>query len=250
MDITEQDILDNLYAYYRNFKTSVSHFQESDEHLLLYDTVRPFLNFLILKNPDFCAERLLRMHEKFSYRKKAKLRLMLPEAFVVKNKSVLRSGPFIPMTYWTDMACRCDDIKIKKLHRNNFEELKSSGSPIFRQWLKLHNRSEMIYQASDFKQIFENESTFFFIARENENLLASSAVLLKDGCAGLYLIAVQPDFRREGLGTAITQKAVELACNKGFRKIVLHATKAARNLYRKMGFIEFGKLYIFAPVQR
>lgn len=73
-----------------------------------------------------------------------------------------------------------------------------------------------------------------------------SALLFFTGeVAGLYFVATNRVFRNRGYGTAITRHAIREAQRLGYRKMVLHATRKAENIYASLGFETFCYLNIF-----
>ena len=54
-----------------------------------------------------------------------------------------------------------------------------------------------------------------------------------------YLLSmfVEPRFRRKGVASLIIKHAVEWCRRNGYTRILLHANKKGRHLYRKLGFI-------------
>jgi L-amino acid N-acyltransferase YncA len=62
--------------------------------------------------------------------------------------------------------------------------------------------------------------------------------------AGELGIAVLPQFRGVGVGSALLDSALGLASEKGFKKVnlsVFHTNKNAVNLYKKFGFKKVGR---------
>ena len=53
-----------------------------------------------------------------------------------------------------------------------------------------------------------------------------------------YLLSVytRPEFRREGLASMVVKEAMEWARRKGYHKIVLHASRAGRKVYSRLGW--------------
>lgn len=60
------------------------------------------------------------------------------------------------------------------------------------------------------------------------------------GVAGLFNMGVAPSARRQGIGTALTQAACELARQQGCRHVVLNATAMGESIYRRVGFQSMG----------
>ena len=62
---------------------------------------------------------------------------------------------------------------------------------------------------------------------------------------GLYFIATVPLWRRQGLGAAITLRALQAARQRGARWAVLCASAMGASVYRRIGFSELATIRIF-----
>jgi ribosomal protein S18 acetylase RimI-like enzyme len=66
-----------------------------------------------------------------------------------------------------------------------------------------------------------------------------------DGMASVQYIVTLPDFRRQGIGRALTLHALQLAHERGCTTAVLTASPSGRGLYERLGFVEFGIIKTF-----
>jgi GNAT superfamily N-acetyltransferase len=74
---------------------------------------------------------------------------------------------------------------------------------------------------------------------------------LREGEAGIRMLAVDPARRGRGVGRALTQACLDRATSEGRRRMVLHTGEwmpAAVRLYNRMGFVRRPELD-FTPVQ-
>lgn len=79
--------------------------------------------------------------------------------------------------------------------------------------------------------------------------VATASILLAEGTAGIYNVAVLPQSRCRGLGSNITLYALREARNRGYRIAVLQASRQGLSIYRRIGFQECCKLmsYVWEP---
>lgn len=68
-------------------------------------------------------------------------------------------------------------------------------------------------------------------------LVATSAVVLLGGTAGIYNVATPEQHRRQGLGEALTWAAVERGAQEGFTTATLQASAMGAPIYQRMGFV-------------
>ena len=71
--------------------------------------------------------------------------------------------------------------------------------------------------------------------------VACSTMLLAGGVAGIYSVATLPEARHKGIGTAITYMPLRDARDEGYRVGILSASTEGYNLYRRMGFNDYGQ---------
>lgn len=65
--------------------------------------------------------------------------------------------------------------------------------------------------------------------------------------AFIRAIYVAPEWARCGVGTALMQRAEAAAASRGFQRAQLVATLSGEALYRKLGYLEIGRLNIALP---
>ena len=75
-----------------------------------------------------------------------------------------------------------------------------------------------------------------FVADTNGAIVGTGIVTLNGPVAWIGTIWVDPDWRRAGLGMALTQTTIDAAEADGCQTLVLVATDAGRRLYEKIGF--------------
>jgi ribosomal protein S18 acetylase RimI-like enzyme len=81
----------------------------------------------------------------------------------------------------------------------------------------------------------------FYLAYVQGKPVASSMLFRAAGVAGLYFIGTLPDFRRQGIGTAITRYTLQQAQQMGANLAVLQATVMGAPIYRALGFTAYGE---------
>lgn len=94
-----------------------------------------------------------------------------------------------------------------------------------------------------------SDSLVRFAARAEGEIVAVSELFMRDGVAGIYLVATDARHRRRGYGAAVTTAAVRLGHARGARLATLQATPLGRPLYEELGFVTVAeyRILVFAP---
>jgi hypothetical protein len=88
----------------------------------------------------------------------------------------------------------------------------------------------------------------FFAVRSGGAIVATSALYLQDGLAGVYSVSTVPAERRQGLGAHATAQALRGAARVGYGVGVLQSSEAGYPVYRKLGFADFGGIPVFVRI--
>ncbi|HET9905064.1 MAG TPA: GNAT family N-acetyltransferase [Anaerolineales bacterium] len=68
--------------------------------------------------------------------------------------------------------------------------------------------------------------------------VATYSVLMGSEVAGFYSLTTLPEARGQGLGTAISTAAADLALDRGYKTAILLSEPMSRNLCKRLGFVE------------
>jgi GNAT superfamily N-acetyltransferase len=75
-----------------------------------------------------------------------------------------------------------------------------------------------------------------FLGHAEGKPVATSTLIRSDGVAGVHHVATLPEFRRRGLGEAMTWHAVAAGARYGCDMAALQASEMGRPIYERMGF--------------
>ena len=84
-----------------------------------------------------------------------------------------------------------------------------------------------------------------YLAVLNGQPVATSQLFLSAGVAGIYNVTCLPEARHQGIGAAITLTALLEARRQGYHASILQASHLGYNVYRRLGFQDYGKLNIY-----
>lgn len=84
-----------------------------------------------------------------------------------------------------------------------------------------------------------------YLALLNGKPVGTSQLFLSEGVAGIYNVTCIPEARSQGIGSAVTLAPLLEAREMGYRIAVLQASKRGYNVYRRLGFQDFGNLSVY-----
>lgn len=121
------------------------------------------------------------------------------------------------------------------------------GSPEYQQMIKL--RDDMLRKPlglcfSD-QELEAEKENMLIAAFDDDDILGCCMLVEKDpATVRLRQMAVINDLQGKGIGRALMNFAENLARDRGFRKITMHARKNVVGFYEKMGYIPVGDEFI------
>jgi GNAT superfamily N-acetyltransferase len=88
-----------------------------------------------------------------------------------------------------------------------------------------------------------------FLAYLDGEPVGTASAFVEDGVVGLASVGVREEYRRQGIGSAITLAALETARNQGCRLGVLFSSPMAMPMYEGLGFRQYGTghCYLWSP---
>lgn len=84
-----------------------------------------------------------------------------------------------------------------------------------------------------------------YLALLNGKPVGTSQLFISAGVAGVYNVACIPEARGQGIGAAVTLAPLIESRKVGYLVGVLQASSMGYNVYRRLGFEDFGKLSVF-----
>jgi ribosomal protein S18 acetylase RimI-like enzyme len=118
------------------------------------------------------------------------------------------------------------------------------GSPEYREMVRL--REDILRRPiglSFSPEELEKEKNNLLMAAYEDDQMLGCCMLVEEapGTVRLRQMAVMNDLQGKGIGKALMQFAENLARDRGFKKITMHARKNALGFYEKMGYQTIGE---------
>ena len=111
------------------------------------------------------------------------------------------------------------------------------------------------WSENSFKNALNDSNSKFFVARLGSDIVGFSGMYIAAGAEGyVYNIAVNPLFRKKGIGTILTKKLINYAKENNLEFLSLEVRKSnnsAISVYEKCGFEKIGirKNFYESPVE-
>ena len=93
--------------------------------------------------------------------------------------------------------------------------------------------------------ILDDPQWHLYLGNIDGKPVGTSGLFLAHGVAGIHGVVTIPEFRGRGVGTAMTLSPLIDARRKGYEIGVLFSSEMAVGIYRRLGFQEYGKGYIY-----
>jgi len=87
------------------------------------------------------------------------------------------------------------------------------------------------------------------ILYEDNLAVGTGRIIFKDSTWLIGRIAVLKSHRGKHYGDLIVRKLVDCGLKKGYNQIVVHSQVQVLEFYRKIGFVEFGDIYLEAGIE-
>jgi len=127
-------------------------------------------------------------------------------------------------------------LKIIDFGTDEYQQMLKLRDEILRKPLGLHFSNEEV----------EKEKSNLHIAAYEDGKMLGCCMLVQEGPQTVRLrqMAVINDLQGKGIGRALMQFAENLARDRGYKKITMHARKNATGFYEKLGYKKVGKEFL------
>jgi ribosomal protein S18 acetylase RimI-like enzyme len=170
---------------------------------------------------------------------------------ICKIENFLKENNFLPVAKWIGMYLKLENHLNINYNENYFVE-KVKTEIELKKWFDIVN-TEILknnnLKFDIFKKHLSDENFHFLIGKISGIPVSTALIFTNHNFTGLYFISTLESYRNKGFGGQITKTAINKALENGFKNILLHSTKKGEKIYKKLGFYEYSKIYLFTIIK-
>lgn len=241
---------------YKNLKLFYSFFSDKTDFILKTNSFlsvnkkNGWPNFIINFN-EFGKNNEPEIEKLSNEAQQNKSLVVFSENNLPENKNLLKKHFLQPVALWKGMFLKAETfIEDKPFDCFTVEKVKTKGD--LKQWFEIVNTEVLKKNMLNFRvfeKTIDNPNFSLYLGKDAGEPVATSLTFNGDQECGLYFISTLKNQRGKGFGSKITRYAINQAIKNGQKYFVLHATKAGESIYKKIGFSEYMKIYLFASTK-
>ena len=106
--------------------------------------------------------------------------------------------------------------------------------------------TDKLFNAFSDMDLTESAPLQLLLGYVDDKPVATYSVFMDNDLAGFFSLSTLPEVRSQGLGTAISFAAADLARERGYKTTMLLSEHMSRNLCKRLGFEEgYGSMYVY-----
>ena len=167
------------------------------------------------------------------------------------NKVLLAHGLKFRDSFAAEMAIDLSTLPDELPSHPGLRIVRVEDEHALRQWIhiasvgfKISEKFEQVWYDFFVDNIFEVRFQTYLALLDGKPV-GTSQLFLSEGVAGIYNVTCIPEARGQGIGSAITLAPLLKAHKMGYQIGVLQASQKGYNIYRRLGFQDFGKLSLY-----
>jgi ribosomal protein S18 acetylase RimI-like enzyme len=174
------------------------------------------------------------------------------EELTAEIRGALAEERFIAATEWVNMAVpversarsgKQDLLQCREINADDPGEWSHWASVVSDVLFKNQPLDPTLFRQPAIKK------QFILMTGYSRGIPVATCLLYLAENAGLYMVATLPAFQGKGFGRQLMEHAQVAAGARGYEFVMLHSTKTGLNFYIRMGFKNFGKLFLYYSMQ-
>ena len=173
-----------------------------------------------------------------------------PPAIEIK-KYLEAHGLSFNESFATEMAADLRMLREERVGSNELRVVRVEDQETLRKWIHIASIGFSVpHEFEDTWYEFFAEAACAapfqtYLALLNGKPVATSQLFTSAGVAGIYNVTCLPEARNQGVGTAVVLAPLLEAREMGYQVGILQASSMGYNVYRRIGFQDFGKLSLY-----
>lgn len=151
------------------------------------------------------------------------------------------------------MALNLNELKAPSMPPKNIKVWPVKTDAEFEVWLKTTISRRSPSEAPQIREYFEafkpskdkNKLVHFYLGSVDGKIVGTSIAYHAQNFVSLYWVGVHPDYRRKGLGSALSYVPLQDAKSKGYEWSILQAQPLGAKVYPNLGFKKVGIIKVF-----
>jgi GNAT superfamily N-acetyltransferase len=167
------------------------------------------------------------------------------------NEILLAHGLTFKDSFATEMAVDLSQLPDELPTQPGLRIVPVNDECALKQWIhvasigfKINEMFEKVWYDFFVDTIFDTRFQTYLALLDGKPV-GTSQLFLSESVAGIYNVTCVPEARGQGIGSAITLAPLLKAREMGYRMGVLQASQKGFNVYRRLGFQDFGKLSVY-----
>lgn len=246
-EVIVDSICRNMYAQYLRYGTTHTGSYNALPDVNLVRSGRPVFNYILGANfePEQARNRVPEVTEMVRGWHVNTLWQIGPEAILADVSDLASECGWLPISPCTGMAIKLDEPVPDVLLPDGLTISAVNDKESLRTWVEIYfSAAPDEYKEAVFDIIRElgygsHLPWTYYNGYISGKAVTSGMIFIEAGVAGLYYIGTLPDYRKQGIGTAMTNYLLKQAQAQGHNLIVLQATDMGANIYRRLGFEEY-----------
>ncbi len=155
------------------------------------------------------------------------------------------------LKYFADFPAMILDLaKIKTIKYKKEIEIKEISKIDLPTWIKIvstsYNSQELEVKKAILNLINKGKNNLkFYLGFFDDKPAAASMVIEHLDTISIHMVATLPEYRNQGLGSAITNKSLLDAKEKNYKKAILLSSQMGYQMYKNMGFEDLVSFKIY-----
>jgi predicted GNAT family N-acyltransferase len=95
---------------------------------------------------------------------------------------------------------------------------------------------------------YDDSAIHVVVLNDNADVVGCGRLIIHNSVAKIGRVAIKKEYRKNNYGKAICEELIKIAMQENAEEITLGAQLAAVGFYKKIGFLEYGDIFLDANI--